>query len=62
MRGEQLAERLDHVGGIELAGHTDGQAFAAEFVDDAQHPERFAVVSAAGDEVIGAGVIGPLGP
>lgn len=41
------------------AGHTDGQALAAELINDA-HPERFAVVSAVSDEFIGPDVIGVL--
>ena len=61
-RDEQLAERLDDVGGLELAGHTDGQALAAELINDAQHPERFAVVSAVSDEVVRPDVIGALRP
>jgi hypothetical protein len=35
--------RLDNVGGLELAGDTDGQALAGELVNDAQYPERFAM-------------------
>ena len=59
-RDEQLAECLDDIGRLELPRDTDGQALAAELVDDAQHPERLAIVGAVSDEVIGPDMVGPL--
>ena len=38
------------------------QALASELVDDAQHPERFSVVSAVCDEVVGPDMVGMLRP
>ena len=61
-RHEQLAERLDNVGGLEPAGYADGQALAGELVDDAQHSERFAIVGAVSDEVVRPGMVGALRP
>ena len=37
---EQIAERLDHVGCLQLPCDTYRQALSSELVDDAQHPER----------------------
>ena len=61
-RDEQLAEGLDDVGRLELARDTDGQALAAELIDDAQHPECPAVVSAVRNEVIGPDMVRSLRP
>jgi hypothetical protein len=35
----------------------DCEALTAELVDDAQHPERLAIVSAVSDEVIGPDMV-----
>ena len=57
---EQIAERLDDIGCLELPCDTDRQALAGELVDDAQHPERLSIVGAVGDEVIGPDMVGAL--
>jgi hypothetical protein len=59
-RDEEIAERLDHIGGFELACDTDRQALAGELVDDAQHPVRPSIVSPISDEVIGPNMVGAL--
>jgi len=61
-RDEQLAECLDDVSCLELPRDTDGQTLARELVDDAQDPERFAVVRAVSDEVVGPDMVGSLRP
>ncbi len=61
-RDEQLAHGFDDIDRLELPRDTDGQALAAELVDDAQHPKRLAIVGAVSDEVIGPDMVGPLRP
>ena len=61
-RDEQLAQGFDDIGRLKLPRNADGQALTAELVDDTQHPERFAIVSAVSDEVIGPNMVGPLWP
>src|SRR5690606_22489113 len=61
-RDEQLAECLDDIGRLEFPCDTDGQALAGELVDDAQHPERPAIVGAVSDEVIRPDMVVPLRP
>lgn len=59
-RDEEIAERLDHIGSLELACDMDCQALASELVDDAQYPVRASIVSPIGDEVIGPHMVGAL--
>ena len=49
------------MGGVELALDPDGQGFAGELVDDAQHPELSSFMGPPFDEVIGPDVVGPGG-
>ena len=59
---EEVSENIDNVGGFELAGNPDRQAFARELINHAQHAERAPVMGAVRDEVIGPHVIGALRP
>ena len=61
-RDEQLAQGLDDVGGLEFPCHTDSQALSGELVENAQHPEGFAIVGTVSDEVIRPDMIRPLRP
>ena len=51
-RDEQIAERLDDVGCLELPCHANGQALSGELIDDAQHPEHLSIMRAIRDEVV----------
>ena len=59
---KQVAERIDDVCSPEVPGYPDGEGFACELIDDAQHPEPPSVVGALRDKVIGPDMIGSLGP
>src|ERR1700693_3267218 len=50
---EQIREYVDDIKGFELAGDTDRQALPCELIDDAQHAELPAIMSAVLDEVVG---------
>ncbi|MFT6669485.1 MAG: hypothetical protein ACJAVZ_000940 [Afipia broomeae] len=49
-RETNSSQSFDDVSCLELPRDADGQTLAAELVDDAQHPERFAVMGAVGYE------------
>ena len=34
---EEIGQNIDHIDGLELAGHPDCQAFMGELVDDVEH-------------------------
>ena len=59
---EQVGERVDHVGRVQLPLHLDRQAFPAGLVENVQRPERPAVVSAAMDEVVAPDMVPIRGP
>src|SRR5690606_29115623 len=58
---EQVRERVDDVGRVELAIDADRQALPGELVDDVEHAELPAVVRPALDEVIGPDMVDVLG-
>jgi hypothetical protein len=43
---EQVREHIDHISGLELAAHPDGQALMRELVDHIQHPVLSPVMGA----------------
>jgi hypothetical protein len=60
-QNEQVRERVDDVDGFEPAGHTNGQAFMGELVDNVEHADPAPVVGAVLDEVVGPDMIAVLG-
>ncbi len=52
MRDEQLAQRVEHIAGVEPAFDADGEAFAGELIDYAQHTEHLAGMRTVLNEVI----------
>lgn len=59
---KEVGQDIDHVDGLQLAIDEHCQAFMGELVDDIEHAELAAVMSAVLDEVAGPDVIGPLRP
>ena len=59
---EEIAQRLDDLGGLQTSGHTDGNRFACELIDNTEHPECLSVVGAVGDEVVGPHMVGAFWP
>lgn len=59
---EQVRQNVDDGGRVELPVDADGQAFPGIFVDDVQHAELSAIVSAILDEVVGPDVVGIFRP
>src|SRR6185295_16753333 len=57
---KELAQCLDDVCRLQLPRHTDGDRFACELVDDAEHAECLSIVRAVGDEVVGPHMVGVL--
>ncbi len=52
MSGEQLGQAVQHVIGVEPAGHHNREATTGERVDHAQHAEGASILGAVMDEVI----------
>ena len=61
-RMKRSLKRSKHVFARQATRHVDRQAFAAELVDDGQHPERSTVVRAGLDEVVAPDVIATRRP
>lgn len=59
---EQVREHVDHINGLQLPAHSDGQTFACELVDEVEHAELAAIVGAVLDEVIRPDVVGVFWP
>ena len=59
---EEIGQNIDHIDGLELAGHPDCQAFMGELIDDVEHSIFPAIVGAVLDKVVGPDVIAVLGP
>ena len=59
---EQVRQRIEDVDRPELSGHSDGQAFVGELVDDVEHADLAPVVGSVLDEVVGPDMIAVLGP
>ena len=59
---EEIAQRLDDLGGLQRPGHTDSNRFTCELIDNAEHPECLSIVGAVGDEVVGPHMVGALRP
>jgi len=53
MHDEQIAQRVEDIAGVQLALDADGEAFASELINDAQHAEHLVVMRAVLNEVIG---------
>ena len=49
---EQICQRVDDFGRVQLSFHSDRQTFSAVFIYDVQCPERPAIVSSVMNEVI----------
>ena len=58
---EEIGQHIDHIDGLELAGHPDCQAFMGELVDDVEYPVFPTIVGAVLDKVVGPDVIAVLG-
>ena len=54
---EQVGKDVDDVRGLELAGHSDGQALVGELVHHVEHPEPAPIVRPVLDEVVGPDVV-----
>ena len=52
MMDKQLAQRVEDIARVELAFDADGEAFAGELIDHAQHTEHLAIMRTVLDEVI----------
>jgi hypothetical protein len=59
---EEIRQSIDHVDGLEPAGHADGQALMGKFVDNVEHADPTPIVGSVLDEVVGPDVIAVLGP
>ena len=59
---EEIAQRLDDLGGLQFPGYTDGNRFACELIDNAEHPECLSIVGAVGNKVVGPHMVGALRP
>ncbi|CTQ63541.1 hypothetical protein LA5094_06347 [Roseibium album] len=57
-KNEEIYQRVNHVGGIELSLHSDRQALAGMFIQDVQGPERLSIIGSAMHEVITPDMIG----
>ena len=53
MHDEQIAQRVEDIAGVQLALDADGEAFASELINDAQHAEDLSIMRAVLHEVIG---------
>ena len=62
MHDEQIAQRVEDIAGVQLALDADGEAFASELINDAQHAERFAVMGSVHHEVVAPHMISMLRP
>src|ERR671921_2748337 len=58
---EQVREHIDHISGLELSAHPDGQALMRELINDVQHPVLSPVMGAVLDKVVAPDMVGPLG-
>jgi hypothetical protein len=58
---EEVAEHVDHVRGLELAGDPDRQALVGELVDDVEHAVLPSLMGAVLDEVVGPDVVRVFG-
>ena len=54
MHDEQIAQRVEDIAGVQLALDADGEAFASELINDAQHAEDLPIMRAILDEIIGS--------
>ena len=54
MHDEQIAQRVEDIAGVQLALDADGEAFASELINDAQHAEDLSIMRAILDEIIGS--------
>ena len=61
-KDEQVRESIDHIGRSQSTGYPNGQGFAGELVDDAQHSVCLALVGAIRNEVVRPDMIGMLRP
>ena len=52
MHDEQIAQRVEDIAGVQLALDADGEAFASELINDAQHAEDLPIMGAILDKVI----------
>jgi len=55
---KEIAQRFNHIGGLQRPGHTDGNRFACELIYTAKDPERPSVMVAVGDKVVGPRTVG----
>jgi len=58
---EKIRQGIDDIGGVELALHSDGQAFPAVFINDVECPEGPAVIGPVMDKVIRPDMVPALG-
>jgi len=59
---EEIGKRVDHIDALELAIHTDRQAFACELVDDVEHAVSPALMGAVLEKVVRPDVVWPFWP
>src|SRR5580658_5155170 len=59
---EQVREEIDNIDRFEPAGHSNGQAFMGELVDDIEQPDFATVMGALLDKVVRPDVIGAFRP
>ena len=57
---EQIGNNVDHVDGLQLPAHPDGDAFPCELIDHVEHAEFSSIVGSILDEVVGPDMIGML--
>src|SRR5262249_28390532 len=59
---EEVAQNIDHIDRLELAGDTDRQAFMGKLVEHVEHPIPASIVGTVLDKVVGPDVIAVLRP
>ena len=57
---EQIAQDIDHAGGVELSLDLDGQALPTVLIKDVECPECFLIVGSTMHEVIGPDMVAML--
>ena len=61
-QNEQIRQHVDHIDGLQLARHADGDAFMRELVDHIEHTILPSIIRAILDKVVGPHVIAMLWP